>query len=466
VKRMAVALVAALGLSGSFALVPSAVGAPPVGVGEWESRASSLIPREEGSFVEVNGRFYLGWGKDRTTQEVYDPATDTWQVAGTLPANLSHVQGVVVNGLVYFIGGFAFDPRREVGTVHIYDPSTGDFSLGAPMPAGRNRGAGGVTAWQGKIYYVGGLQNGVPVPWLDAYDPEAGTWTSLPDMPHARDHLAVQAADASVYAIGGRLGDPTLPVAATDRYDIAAGSWTTGLAPIPTPRAGAGIVLRGGELIVIGGSNDFVSLHDVEAYEIASDTWRALAPLPTARDGVQAVLWDGDVFVGGGGTLPRGTGPTDVLEVYVPDSTVRPDALVKPASTGAMLGGDVYNRTALGQSTTATAARGVTRVFRIRIENDGSTRETSTVHGSPARSSAFSVRYLKGATGSIDITSAVLAGTYTTAALARGEFTIVRVRVQVRSGAQVGSVQSCNVSVTSTTRPTSDDVVNATVRSV
>ena len=111
-KRMAVALVAAWGLSVSLAWAPSAHSAPPVGVGEWESRAPSLTPREEGSFVEVNGRFYLGWGRDRTTQEVYDPATDTWQVVGTLPANLSHVQGAAVNGLIYFVGGFAFDPRR------------------------------------------------------------------------------------------------------------------------------------------------------------------------------------------------------------------------------------------------------------------------------------------------------------------------------------------------------------------
>jgi len=318
--------------------------------------------------------------------------------------------------------------------------------------------------WGGEIYYVGGMHDGVSVPWVDVYDPASDAWTSLPDMPHARDHLAVAAVDGSVYAIGGRLGDPTLPVAATDRYDVALGSWTTGLAPLPTPRAGAGIVQLGGELVVLGGSNDFVSLQNVDAYSIASDSWRALAPMPTARDGVQALAWQGDVYVAGGGTLPKGTGPTDVLEVYIPNSTVRPDALVKPAGAGAMLGGDVYNITGLGQAAVSSAAPGATRVFQLRIENDGSTPDAYTVHGSPAASSAFALTYLEGATGTVDVTPAVEAGTYTTTVLASGAHVILRLRVQVRARASLGAVQASLVSAASMTRPTSSDVVKATVR--
>jgi len=35
-------------------------------------------------------------------------------------------------------------PAPETGSVWIYDPKTDTFSAGAPMPAGRERGAGGV----------------------------------------------------------------------------------------------------------------------------------------------------------------------------------------------------------------------------------------------------------------------------------------------------------------------------------
>jgi hypothetical protein len=307
------------------------------------------------------------------------------------------------------------------------------------------------------------MHDRLAVPWVDVYDPASDTWASLPDMPHARDHLAVAIVSGRIYAIGGRLGDPTLPVAATDRYDIAQGSWTTGLTPIPTPRAGSGIAQLGDELLVLGGSNDFVSLKTVDAYDVVSDTWRALAPMPTARDGVQALVWQGDVFVAGGGTLPKGTGPTDVLEVYVPESTVRPDALIRPATGGALLGNDVYDLTGLGQSTATTAARGASRVFQVRIENDGSVPEAYTVKGSAAASSAFTVTYLKGATGTVDVTAAVLAGTYATPVMARGAAVLIRLRVQVKTGAPLKAVQSTLVSIASISRPTSRDVVVAAV---
>jgi hypothetical protein len=445
----------------------TALAAPPVGVGEWEGRPPSSIAREEGSFVEVGGRFYLAFGRDDLIQEIYDPETGDWTTAGEVPENLSHVQGVEVGGRIYYPGGFAFGPRRDVGTMHIYDPATGDWSTGAPMPAGRERGAGGVAAVAGKIYYVGGLRlPQVAVPWADVYDTASDTWTTLPDMPRARDHVAVAAMDGAIYALGGRVADPNLSVAATDRFDIAAGAWTTtGLAPMPTPRAGAAVASLGQELVVIGGSHGYVSLRTVEAYDVANDAWRTLAPVPTARDGIQAVVFDGEVYVAGGGTLPRGTGPTDVLEVYIPTSTVRPDALVKLSTATAMLGGDVWNLTGLGQTATSTAAQGVTRTFKIRIENDGSTFDAYTVQA-PGASPGFAVRYLRGASGAVDITAAVVAGTYMTPSLARGGSVVMRVRIQVKAGAPAEAVQSIPLTIASVARPSSIDVVKAVVRRV
>jgi hypothetical protein len=456
---------AALAALGAWLLVAtSALAAPPVGVGEWEGRPPSAIAREEGSFVEVGGRFYLAFGRDDLIQEVYDPTTGIWTAAGEVPENLSHVLGAEVGGRIYYPGGFAFGPRRDVGTMHIYDPATGEWSTGAPMPSGRERGAGGVAVVAGKIYYLGGLRlPQVAVAWVDVYDTATDSWTSLPDMPRARDHVAVAAMDGAIYAMGGRVADPALTVAATDRYDLATGTWTTGLAPMPTPRAGAAVASLGGELIVIGGSHDFVSLRTVEAYDVADDSWRALAPVPTARDGIQAVVFDGEVYVAGGGTLPRGTGPTDVLEVYIPTSTVRPDALVKLSTAAALLGGDVWNLTGLGQSASSTAAPGVTRTFKVRIENDGSTLDAYTVRG-PGASPGFTVRYLRGASGTVDITAAVLAGTFTTPSLARGGSVVMRVRIQVKAGAPAGATQATSLTIASVARQSSTDVVKAVVQ--
>jgi hypothetical protein len=185
--------------------------------------------------------------------------------------------------------------------------------------------------------------------------------------------------------------------------------------------------------------------------------------VPTARDRLQAVVFEGEVYVAGGGTLPRGTGPTDVLEVYIPSSTVRPDALVKLSTAAALLGGDVWNLTGLGQTASSPAAPGVTRTFKVRIENDGSTLDAYTVRG-PGASPGFTVRYLRGASGTVDITPAVLAGTYTTPSLARGSSVVMRVRIQVKAGAPTGATQATPLTIASVARPSSTDVVKAVVQ--
>ena len=135
--------------------------------GAWTTVAPASSPRQEVSYVKAGGRFYLAWGRNATQQEAYNPVTNTWKTLATpLPPQLDHIQGVAVGGKIYYIGGLIKYPSPETGTVWIYDPKTDTFSSAAPMPAGRERGAGGVAVYDGKIYYAGGLHGGVAVPDL------------------------------------------------------------------------------------------------------------------------------------------------------------------------------------------------------------------------------------------------------------------------------------------------------------
>ena len=54
------------------------------------------------------------------------------------------------------------------------------------MPAGRDRGAGGIAVHAGKIYIAGGLHNGAAVPWFDVYDPATNAWTPSGQMSERR----------------------------------------------------------------------------------------------------------------------------------------------------------------------------------------------------------------------------------------------------------------------------------------
>ena len=279
--------------------------------GAWESRAPSGPARQEVSYVQVGGKFYLAGGS--TTHEVYNPATNTWSTIAPLPQQLDHIQGVEVGGLIYYIGGLQQWPGPNVDTVYIYNPATNTFKQGAPMP--RGRGAGGVAVHGGKIYYAGGLNNSVAVPWFDVYDPAANTWTQLPDMPTARDHFHA-AVNGKFYAIGGRNVQIDAMTTVNQAFDFATGTWTSGLAPLPTARGGFAAAALGDEVLIIGGEGNGQTFQAVEAYNTVTNTWRKLADMPTPRHGIQAAVCNGGVYIAAGGLTQGGGSPTDVHEVF------------------------------------------------------------------------------------------------------------------------------------------------------
>ena len=317
--------------------------------GRWERLAPTGLARQEVSFVGAGRRFYLTGG-DRA-QERYDPVTDSWTKASPLPRNLDHIQGVAVNGLVYYIGGLAAWPRPAVDSTYVYDRSVDRFRSAAPMP--RARGAGGVAAYDGEIYYAGGLSDGRAVAWFDVYDPKTDSWSTLPDMPRARDHFHAVVAGGKLYVIGGRDTELGREIAETDVYDFAARRWSSA-APIPTPRGGFAAALVQGEIYVIGGEDADGAQATVEAYDVRTDTWRASDPLPVGRHGIQAVVCGGAIYVAAGGRSEGGENPSSLVDVYLPRGARgcgKPAEAPAPSSPSfsehPLEGGSSYNPTAL-----------------------------------------------------------------------------------------------------------------------
>ncbi|MEX2274649.1 MAG: kelch repeat-containing protein [Actinomycetota bacterium] len=294
--------------------------------GQWLARESTGLARGEVAMARV-GRFaYLGWGG--TLLERYNFRRDVWVPLGDLPAVLNHIQAVVLDRRIYWIGGLVMQPGRPKpasDSVWVYDPASGSIDSGAPMPEGRERGAGGVAVHDGLIYYVGGLiaepisGENIAVPWVDVYDPIADEWTSLPDMPRARDHFQAVVVDDMLWAIGGRTGMAQTPFGYVDALDLSTGDWTSGYAELPTPRGGYAVALLGDEILVIGGEGNGKAYRKVEAYDPVGNTWRTLAPMRSRRHGFQAVVRGGRVYVADGGMRQGGGLATDTTEVFVPD---------------------------------------------------------------------------------------------------------------------------------------------------
>lgn len=283
----------------------------------WRTLAETGFPRQEVSYVQLDGKLYLAGGGTR--HQVYDPRADSWDDLEPLPRNLDHIQGVALDGRIYYIGGLESWPGPEVSSVYVYDPEADSFTEGAPMP--RPRGAGGVAAYDGKVFYAGGLHEGAAVPWFDSYDPEGDDWEELADMPRPRDHFQAVVVGDRFYAIGGRDRDIDALTSANDAFDLSTEEWVEGLAELPTPRGGYGAGEVDGEVIVAGGEVADRALGTVEAYDPGADEWRTLEPMPTPRHGIQAAVCEDAVFIAAGGAEAGGGAPTEVHEALVLDNS-------------------------------------------------------------------------------------------------------------------------------------------------
>lgn len=282
------------------------------GTGAWRSLPQSTEARQEVSYVQLGGRFYLAGGS--TLHEVFDPVAGTWSTLEPLPADLDHIQGVALGGNIYYVGGnVGGDLREETDSVYIYDPATDSFTEGARMPQGR--GAGGVAVYENRIYYAGGLSGFVAQPSFFVYDPAANTWAALPPMPHARDHFHAAVLNGVFYAIGGREARINATIPFVDAFDFAAQTWTTLPTELPTERGGFASAVLGDEILVIGGEGGGNTYETVEAYDPLENRWRTLAPMPTPRHGVQAAVCNGGVYLAAGGVV-QGVGPSAAHEAF------------------------------------------------------------------------------------------------------------------------------------------------------
>lgn len=164
------------------------------------------------------------------TNEVYDPAANTWETRQSMPTARNHAAAGIVNDKIYVIGGrvgAAFITRASnTGIVEEYDPATDQWgSLKASMLNPRSAAAWGT--YKGKIYVAGGEER-ASGPWqrtfraVEAYDPRSNTWSILPDMTFPRHGLAGDIINGKFHLVSGDIasgGGPGTQID-TDAHEV------------------------------------------------------------------------------------------------------------------------------------------------------------------------------------------------------------------------------------------------------
>ncbi len=213
-------------------------------------------------------------------------AEDSWETMAEMPTARSGLGVAVVDGKIYAIGGYLsgqINVTGHIGTNEMYDPATDTWATKEPMPTARS--SFGIAVVQNKIYVIGGETDEGYTIANEVYDPLTDTWETRTPMPTVRADLSANVVDGKIYLIGGTeiygYGAWPRAINVTEVYDTQTDSWTTKTS-IPTAVAGYASAVVDNKIYVIGSIGWGEPPSDInQIYNPETDTWALGSSLPT-----------------------------------------------------------------------------------------------------------------------------------------------------------------------------------------
>jgi len=245
--------------------------------------------------------------------EIYDPDSDMWSVTGQLNhERTAHSAIALSDGRVLVAGGrFGDYPHYEaVEEVEVFDPASETWSVVGTL-AGERLYPGLTTLDDGRTLIVGARE-------LTLFDPVSDTLRRAAPLPDEwQAPIAVTLDDGRVLLTGIANAPMTLLWNPADgRWTIAGPTGTLRQLPTATKLPNGLVVVTGG--LDMSGS----AFATTEYFDPATLSWSTGSSLTTDRAGHTATLTaDGHLFIAGGSTNSGSTPITDRTEVFVQPTT-------------------------------------------------------------------------------------------------------------------------------------------------
>jgi hypothetical protein len=177
-----------------------------------QAKAVLSVPsaRSDFSMTELGGIVYVIGGRTQFAEpfndlvtadvQVYDPRSGLWATKPSVPRPTANAMTVVLNELVYVMGGeSAFD--EVLDSVFVFDTKSDTWASRSKLPDRRYSAA--TIELGGYIYVIGGQAPGIVYDSTLRYDPEFDIWSTGSPMHAARINPCIVVIDGKILVHGG-----------------------------------------------------------------------------------------------------------------------------------------------------------------------------------------------------------------------------------------------------------------------
>jgi N-acetylneuraminic acid mutarotase len=267
-----------------------------------------------------------GGNQALASAELFNPATGTWTVTGSMNVARAVMATLLPNGQVLVAGGVDNNTGQVLSSAELYDPATGTWTLTDSMNVARYAHTATLLP-NGQVLVAGGFASTGTLSSAELYTPATGAWTVTGSLNIARyGHQAVRLTNGQPLVLDGisTASGGIDKLRSTELYDPATGRWTVNGNTIQSGSDFSVTLLGTGKVLIAGGiAGVYPHEHVTNAAELYDPSVGAsvsTGSMKTARFGHAATLLpNGQVVVAGGlGTSQKGEIFLKSAELYTP----------------------------------------------------------------------------------------------------------------------------------------------------
>ncbi len=269
---------------------------------QWELKTPMPTPRKGMAVAVLEGKIWVIGGRSMghhgcNEVEVYDPQQNLWSTQyPDIHYKREYATAQVWEGKIFLFGG-----RKQsmlVSAVEMYDPVVGSWQTIAQMPTPRFGMASVVV--DSLIYLIGGsTASSGNTNQVVQFNPADYSWSILPEpMNYSRISAMAGVPDGQLVVAGGFYYGP---IAAVEQYLPGTSSWQN-LNSLPYPCGGAGYATLGNRLWIVGGHTQYGITNNVLVGTMQGNSlqWDFAPPLNIARKDLAVAIVDNTIYAIGG----------------------------------------------------------------------------------------------------------------------------------------------------------------------